>query len=137
MARVALLCPDLLFGSRLRSALEKAGHEVLPAEAEADVLVVDLTDDADARVAAAAGAAVPVLGFYAHVEQDVRKAAEAAGFSPRGAPLADGPGGTRAGGGAARLRTPAREGRPAARREGAPGSQTERRTGPSPSVLLG
>ena len=94
VARVALLCPDLLFGSRLRSALEQAGHEVLPAEAEADVLVVDLTDDADARVAAAAGAAVPVLGFYAHVEQDVRKAAEAAGFTrvvPRSRMAREGP----------------------------------------------
>ncbi len=81
MARVALLCPDLLFGSRLRSALESAGHEVLPADAAADLLVVDLTVDAEARVMAAQGSAVPVLGFYAHVEQDVRRAAEAAGFT--------------------------------------------------------
>ena len=94
MARVALLCPDLLFGSRLRSALENAGHEVLPPEAEADVLVVDLTDDAEARVAAAAGASAPVLGFYAHVEQDVRQAAEAAGFTrvvPRSRMAREGP----------------------------------------------
>ena len=63
VARVALLCPDLLFGSRLRSALENAGHEVLDAAAEADVLVVDLTDDAESRVAAAAGSSMPVLGF--------------------------------------------------------------------------
>ena len=81
MARVALLCPDLLFGSRLRSALESAGHEILGPEAEADVLVVDLTADAESRVAAAAGSTAPVLGFYAHVEQDVRRAAEAAGFA--------------------------------------------------------
>ena len=81
MARVALLCPDLLFGSRLRSALESAGHDVLPAEADADVLVVDLTADSESRVAAAAGSTAPVLGFYAHVEQDVRQAAEAAGFT--------------------------------------------------------
>ena len=81
MARVALLCPDLLFGSRLRSALEAGGHEVLPPDAEADVLVVDLTADAEQRVAAARDATVPVLGFYSHVEQDVRQAAEAAGFT--------------------------------------------------------
>ena len=81
MARVALLCPDLLFGSRLRSALEGAGHEVLPPEAEAEVLVVDLTAEAESRIAAVEGARVPVLGFYAHVEQDVRQAAEAAGFT--------------------------------------------------------
>jgi hypothetical protein len=79
--RVALLCPDLLFGSRLQSALAAAGHEVLAPDAEADVLVVDLTADSESRIAAAAGAPVPVLGFYAHVEQDVRRAAEAAGFA--------------------------------------------------------
>jgi hypothetical protein len=81
VARVALLCPDLLFGSRLRSALEAGGHEVLPADADADVLVVDLTADPEERVAAGAGSAMPVLGFYSHVEQDVRRAAEAAGFA--------------------------------------------------------
>ena len=98
MARVALLCPDLLFGSRLRSALENAGHEVLDAAAaaaaEADVLVVDLTDDAESRVAGAAGSNVPVLGFYSHVEQDVRHAAEAAGFTrvvPRSRMAREGP----------------------------------------------
>lgn len=98
MARVALLCPDLLFGSRLRSALENAGHEVLDAAAaaaaEADVLVVDLTDDAESRVAGAAGSSVPVLGFYSHVEQDVRQAAEAAGFTrvvPRSRMAREGP----------------------------------------------
>jgi hypothetical protein len=81
VARVALLCPDLLFGSRLLSALQSAGHQVVPAEGEADVLVVDLTDDSESRLKAAAGSAVPVLGFYSHVEQDVRQAAEAAGLT--------------------------------------------------------
>jgi hypothetical protein len=82
VARVALLCPDLLFGSRLRSALEAGGHEVVAAaDARAEVLVVDLTSDSEERVAAGAGARVPVLGFYSHVEQDVRRAAEAAGFA--------------------------------------------------------
>ena len=94
VARVALLCPDLLFGSRLRSALENAGHEVLDPDARADVLVVDLTDDAESRVAGAAGSSVPVLGFYSHVEQDVRQAAEAAGFTrvvPRSRMAREGP----------------------------------------------
>ena len=44
------------------------------------MLVVDLTDDADARIAQAAGADIPRLGFYSHVEQDVRRRAEEAGF---------------------------------------------------------
>ena len=80
MARVALLCPDLLFGSKLQGALAAAGHEVLPPDAEADLLVVDLTSDSEERIAASAGATSPRLGFYAHVEQDVRRRAEEAGF---------------------------------------------------------
>ncbi len=80
MARVALLCPDLLFGSRLQGALRAAGHEPVAADAPAELLIVDLTSDAPERIAATAGAAPPRLGFYSHVEQDVRTAAEAAGF---------------------------------------------------------
>ena len=80
MARVALLCPDLLFGSKLQGALRAAGHEPVAPDADADVLVVDLTDDADARIERSAGARVPRLGFYSHVEQDVRRRAEEAGF---------------------------------------------------------
>jgi hypothetical protein len=86
MARVALLCPDLLFGSRVEGALRAAGHEVVPVanggEArDADALVVDLTVDAAPRVATSADAAgVPRLGFYSHVEADVRRLAVEAGF---------------------------------------------------------
>jgi hypothetical protein len=80
MARIALLCPDLLFGSKLQGALRAAGHEPVAAGEEAEVLVVDLTDDPDARIAEAAGAGIPRLGFYSHVEQDVRRRAEEAGF---------------------------------------------------------
>jgi hypothetical protein len=80
VARVALLCPDLLFGSKLQGALRAAGHEPVAPDADADVLVVDLTDDADARIERSARARVPRLGFYSHVEQDVRRRAEEAGF---------------------------------------------------------
>jgi hypothetical protein len=80
MARVALLCPDLLFGSKLQGALRAAGHEPVAPGDEADLLVVDLTDEPDARIEQSAGAGVPRLGFYSHVEQDVRQRAEAAGF---------------------------------------------------------
>jgi hypothetical protein len=80
VARVALLCPDLLFGSKLQGALRAAGHEPVAPDDDADVLVVDLTDDADARIERSAGARVPRLGFYSHVEQDVRRRAEEAGF---------------------------------------------------------
>jgi len=80
MARVALLCPDLLFGSKLQGALRAAGHEVVSEGQPADLLIVDLTTEADSRIAAAAGADGPVLGFYSHVERDVRRRAEEAGF---------------------------------------------------------
>jgi CheY-like chemotaxis protein len=96
VARVAAVIPDLLFGSRVQSALEAAGHEVelLPREpagpeevAGARVLVVDLTSpdlDGAALVErlAADGAltGMKVLGFFAHVEPAVRDRALAAGF---------------------------------------------------------
>jgi hypothetical protein len=80
VARVALLCPDLLFGSKLQGALRAAGHEPVAADEDAELLVVDLTDDADARMETSASAGLPRLGFYSHVEQDVRQRAEAAGF---------------------------------------------------------
>jgi len=80
VARVALLCPDLLFGSKLQGALRAAGHEPVGAEDDAEVLVVDLTVDPDARIEQSAAAGLPRLGFYSHVEQDVRQRAERAGF---------------------------------------------------------
>jgi hypothetical protein len=80
VARVALLCPDLLFGSKLQGALRAAGHEPVAAGEEADVLVIDLTDDADTRIEQSANAGIPRLAFYSHVEQDVRRRADAAGI---------------------------------------------------------
>lgn len=81
MARVALLCPDLLFGSKLRSALAGAGHEVVAPGSPADLLVVDLTAEVDDRLARAVELGLPALAFYAHVEQDVRRRAEEAGIA--------------------------------------------------------
>jgi CheY-like chemotaxis protein len=88
VARVVAFIPDLLFGSNVQGALSAGGHEVelvgtLDAGVAADVLVVDLTADATERIATARAARtpeVPVLAFYAHVEADVRAAAEEAGF---------------------------------------------------------
>lgn len=94
MARVALLCPDLLFGSKLQGALRAAGHEPVGPDEEAELLVVDLTDDADARIARSEAAGLPRLGFYSHVEQDVRRRAEEAGFDrvvPRSRMAREGP----------------------------------------------
>jgi hypothetical protein len=105
VAPIALLCPDLLFGSRVEGALRAAGHEVFrvasAAEAaQAALLVIDLTADAEERLTGLGGAGVPrTLAFYSHVEQDVRRLAEKAGVEkvvPRsrmareGAALVDG-----------------------------------------------
>jgi hypothetical protein len=81
VARIALLCPDLLFGSKLQGALRAAGHEPVGPDDESELLIVDLTAEPDARIAQAATAAgTPRLGFYSHVEHDVRRRAEEAGF---------------------------------------------------------
>jgi CheY-like chemotaxis protein len=96
MARVAALIPDLLFGSKVQSALQAAGHEVdlIAGEVEAwdevggiDLLVIDLTSpDVDGvelfETLATAGELheVRTLGFFAHVEPDVRDRALQAGF---------------------------------------------------------
>jgi CheY-like chemotaxis protein len=96
MARVAALIPDLLFGSKVQSALQNAGHEVdlITAEVEAwdevggiDLLVIDLTSpDVDGvalfETLAAGGElhGVRSLGFFAHVEPEARQRALQAGF---------------------------------------------------------
>ena len=88
MARVALLCADLLFGSKVEGALAAAGHEVTRFDsessarsAEADVVVVDLTDPSIDGTELGREAGVPTLGFYSHVDVDTKRAAEEAGFS--------------------------------------------------------
>ena len=90
MASVAALVPDLLFGSSVVSLLGAAGHDTVlisdlgqlePGAAE--VLVVDLTADAQQRVEqlrAADLAGVRRIAVYAHVEADVRRLAEDEGF---------------------------------------------------------
>ena len=96
MARVAALIPDLLFGSKVQSALEGAGHEVdlITGELEVwdevggiDLLVIDLTspdvDGIELFESLATGGelhGVRSLGFFAHVEPEVRKRALQAGF---------------------------------------------------------
>ncbi len=80
MARVALLCPDLLFGSKLQGALSAAGHDLVAPDDDAELLVVDLTADPDEQIERSRVAGLPRLGFYSHVEQDVRTRAEQAGF---------------------------------------------------------
>lgn len=85
MARVALLCPDLLFGSKVEGALRAAGHDVDRFDSPGthahgyDVVVVDL--NAPEYDGPEVAAAVPSVGFYSHVDQETRKRAEAAGYT--------------------------------------------------------
>jgi len=112
MARVVALLPDLLFGSKVQGMLAAGGHDVtvaatpaaaLDAVAGSDLLVVDLCEDAAARIdalaAAAAGGGGKSLAFYLHTDVATRTSALAAGFDlvvPRsrmareGAALVDG-----------------------------------------------
>ncbi len=97
MSRVLALVPDLLFGSKVKAMLESAGHDVELAQSETDVwdqiagtdvLVVDLTtDDIDGamlldtlRTGGEVHHRTRTLAFYSHVEADVRRRAEEAGF---------------------------------------------------------
>jgi CheY-like chemotaxis protein len=96
VARVLALVPDLLFGSKLLSALTEAGHDVEMASGETDVwdqlawtdvLVIDLTQEdvdgvglVDTLQSGGELHRVRTLGFYSHVEADVRDRALAAGF---------------------------------------------------------
>ena len=103
MARVVAYVPDLLFGSNVVGALRAAGDDVeLVGEAKTippgtEVLVVDLTADASARIERVRGLDLKgarVLAFYAHVEADVRALAEQAGFAlvvPRSRMAREGP----------------------------------------------
>ena len=96
MARVALLCPDLLLGSKVEGALAAAGHDVTrydgedmarAAVPEADLLIVDLNADSfDGAVLVESMRmggelrGVAVLGFYMHTDVDTRRRALDAGF---------------------------------------------------------
>ncbi len=108
MTLALVLTADLLFGSRVQGQLQTAGEQVeliseravlrarLGDAADAIavvVVVVDLTDEAlgglelprelesDRELAAhGAPAAPPLLGFYSHVDAELRERAERAGF---------------------------------------------------------
>lgn len=110
MARVVALLPDLLFGSKVQGMLAAAGHDVTVAGtpqavldnlAGQDLAVVDLCEDAAARIEllAPAAADAKMLAFYLHTDVQTRASALAAGFQlvvPRsrmareGAALVDG-----------------------------------------------
>ncbi len=96
MTKVIAAVPDLLFGSKLQSALTAGGFDceliasaevARAAAADADLLVVDLTDDdfGGIKLVTEMGQAgelgsLRTLGFYSHVEPQVKADAAAAGF---------------------------------------------------------
>jgi CheY-like chemotaxis protein len=96
MARVVALVPDLLFGSRVASMLESAGHEVTLTGQEqevwaqtpfADLVIVDLATDVvdgitlvDSMAAGGELRGKRTLGFYSHVDAATRERAEQVGF---------------------------------------------------------
>jgi hypothetical protein len=110
MTRVVAYVPDLLFGSQLQGAARAAGHEVAlagepvalrEAIVGASVLVVDLTAEPTERVELFEELSregllgdVRTLAFYSHVDADVRRRAQAAGFDlvvPRSRIAREGP----------------------------------------------
>jgi hypothetical protein len=75
MARVAVVVPDLLFGSRVQGGVEAAGHELVAPDADPDLVI------ADVEVVDPTGVGGPRrLGFYPHVQPDLKRRAEDAGF---------------------------------------------------------
>jgi hypothetical protein len=75
MARVAVVVPDLLFGSRVQGGVEAAGHSLVAADAEPELVI------ADVEAVDPAGVAGPRrLGFYPHVQPELKRRAEEAGF---------------------------------------------------------
>jgi hypothetical protein len=97
MARVHVLTDDLLFGSRLQAELGAAGHEVTLGMVVAEgteAIVADLTHEPERRIAELAPPRPPTLGFYSHVEAEVRTRALAAGLEqvvPRSRMAREGP----------------------------------------------
>lgn len=75
--RVAVLVPDLLFGSKVAGMLEAAGHEVLLGDASApDVVVADVMAVDPGTVPAARRR----VGIFNHTHPEARERALAAGF---------------------------------------------------------
>ena len=75
MARVAVVVPDLLFGSRVQGGVEAAGHELVAPDAEPDLVIADVEVVDPADVVGARR-----LGFYPHVQPELKRRAEDAGF---------------------------------------------------------
>jgi hypothetical protein len=84
MARITAISADLMLGSRVRASLEASGHEVeqdssLPDELDGIDLVVADLDTVEPE--ALSGLGLPVVGFYSHVDAEMKRRADAAGLA--------------------------------------------------------
>jgi hypothetical protein len=75
MARVAVVAPELMFGSRIEGGVRAAGHELVRADDDPDLVIADVELVDPAGIAGRAR-----LGFYPHTQVELRRRAEAAGF---------------------------------------------------------
>jgi hypothetical protein len=73
VARIALLVPDLLFGSKVEGGVRAAGHEVVASEPDLVIADVEAVDPATVE-------GPRRLGFYPHVQPQLKRRAEEAGF---------------------------------------------------------
>jgi hypothetical protein len=83
VARIVVIAPELLLGTKVQETLTAAGHEVTlsPSAGEAalddaELLVADLERE---NPEAVVGLGMPVLGFYPHTDAELRQNAEAVG----------------------------------------------------------
>jgi hypothetical protein len=76
VAKVAVLVPELMLGSRITELLRGGGHEIVAPD-DAQVIVADVMEVDPATVPRPG---VRCLGVYAHTQPDVRDRALAAGF---------------------------------------------------------
>jgi hypothetical protein len=75
MARVAIICPDLMFGSRVESGVVGAGHEIVGVDESPDLVIADI-EAVDPQTIKGEKR----LGFYPHIQGDLKKNAFEAGF---------------------------------------------------------
>ena len=75
MARVAIVAPELMFGSRIEGGVRAAGHELVAPGDDPDLVIADVELVDPAEVVGPRR-----LGFYPHTQVELRRRAEAAGF---------------------------------------------------------
>jgi hypothetical protein len=89
--RVVALAPDLFFASKIDALMRASGHEariessadgVAAAVGEVEVVIVDLhAEGLDLPDLVQRVQGRPLLGFYSHVDVDIKERAEQAGFA--------------------------------------------------------